>query len=118
MPVARGYEIFVAPTRGRRLFVVVGTFGNGKGRSDGDVRDFFAGFAFCFHRNFLRRIVHVAVSDGLGNGAVDIRAHARKAVLVVLKFLPRIRERDGRERAGSGLPVRFYNDFNRVYSET
>src|SRR6266536_3487125 len=42
-------------------------------------------------------------SAGVGNGLVDVRAHPRELVLVILELFPLIGERDGGERRCAGL---------------
>jgi hypothetical protein len=68
-----------------------------------DLRDFFPGFASGCHGDLLVRVLQFPESYGLGNGLVDVRAHARELVLVILELFPLIGERDWAERGCAGL---------------
>ena len=50
--------------------------------------DFFPRFASGFHGDLLVRFLQFPESCGLGNGLVDVRAHARELVLVILELFP------------------------------
>ena len=100
----------LVPARSRAAEVIrpiallfLGLGGRGQGSGQRNVGDFFPGFASAFHGDLLVRILQFPESYGLGNGLVDVRAHARELVLVILELFPRVGERDGSERGCASL---------------
>jgi hypothetical protein len=88
---------------GQFALLFLGLGGRRQWRGQRDLRDCFPGFASGFHGDLLVQILQFPESYGLGNGLVDVRAHARELVLVILELFPLIGERDWAERGCAGL---------------